>query len=58
MIDFELAEVMGFFFDKEFSPYICIHITFPNNFIQINLTNMFNIQYEQYKKEIFFGMGI
>jgi len=53
MIDFDLEEIIGF--GIEFFSYI---ITFPDDFVQINLTDMFDTQYKQYKKEIFFGMGI
>jgi hypothetical protein len=58
MIDFDLVEVMGFSFDMEYFPHTCIHITFPNNLVQIDLTDMFDTLYKQHKKEIFFGMGI
>jgi hypothetical protein len=58
MINFDLVEVMGFSFDMESFPCICIHITFPDNLVQIDLTDMFDTLYEQHKKEIFFGMGI
>ena len=56
MTDFELVALMGF--GIKFFPNICICITFSNDFVQINLFDMFDTKYEQYKKEISFGMGI
>jgi hypothetical protein len=54
--DFELVALMGF--GIEFFPNTCIYITFLDDLVQINLIDMFDTKYKQYKKEIFFGMGI
>ena len=56
MTDFELVALMGF--GIKFFPNTCIYISFPDDFVQISLTDMFDTKYKRYKKEIFFGMGI